>query len=449
MPQKRIPTPTQDAGNWGTILNDHIAQTQNPLNGAFNSFDQFSARPTNLTADDAGKTYLYTQTGNWHEWSGTEWKVQNKSEINVKDYGAIGDYNNATNLGVDDSPTIQFCLDNFDTVFIPKGNYLLNNSLKVLSDKKIYGSSMKDTFLFRVPITKTDHGTSTSLGGAVDSYNVNSVFTIVSPNQLWNLGSEISDMTINSTNTTSVDYGFYAPRIGKFTIKNIYMNYIDYGFRSHDSFLGNFQKIEQLYGKTLFGIVKDSSGGAGGTTMNLSDCSTGGGENIQDSLGYDIFGLTYSCFTHCSVDGHQMSFKFNTCRGITLNGCGTELIQPSNNTTSAIAIEIQTSQMVINGFRAIGIYGGNFATETYQLLVGFDSNVIMNACRFDPLRTTNGNKTRDWQVYANSTLICNNTILPSGGQYGGIVLDTSAVQFNDGIDIKRQTATGTKTVQFV
>ncbi len=75
MPQKRIPTTTQDAGNWGTILNAHLAQTKNPLNGAFNSFDQFSARPTNLTPDDAGKTYLYNQTGNWHEWDGTKWKV--------------------------------------------------------------------------------------------------------------------------------------------------------------------------------------------------------------------------------------------------------------------------------------------------------------------------------------------------------------------------------------
>ena len=138
MPLKRIPTPTQDAGNWGTILNDHLAQTQNPLNGAFNSFDQFSARPTNLTADDAGKTYLYTQTGNWHEWSETEWKVQNKSEINVKDYGAVGDG------VVDDTAAIQKAIDkgsylsNYDVtktnhIYVPNGKYRITSTLNLTS----------------------------------------------------------------------------------------------------------------------------------------------------------------------------------------------------------------------------------------------------------------------------------------------------------------------------
>jgi hypothetical protein len=66
--------------NWGTPLNAHISQLQNPSNGVINSFDQFSQRTAlALTADDAGRTYLYTQTGNLHQWNGTTWKVLNES----------------------------------------------------------------------------------------------------------------------------------------------------------------------------------------------------------------------------------------------------------------------------------------------------------------------------------------------------------------------------------
>jgi Pectate lyase superfamily protein len=129
--------PTTGDTNWGTSLNNYLTQlTDNANGGGINTFTAFSQRPTNLTADDKGKTYLYTQTGNLHQWDGTTWKVLNESVINVKDYGAVGD-------GVaDDYQAIQNLLDStpsgsplyngnqyFISIYFPKGRYATSKQL--------------------------------------------------------------------------------------------------------------------------------------------------------------------------------------------------------------------------------------------------------------------------------------------------------------------------------
>jgi hypothetical protein len=133
MPNKSIPTVGDS--NWGTPLNAHLAQLQNPTNGGINTFEQFSQRPTNLTADDVGKTYLYTQTGNLHQWTGTIWKVLNESVINVKDYGAVGDG------VVDDTVAIQSYFGTvagtFKSVYLSNGTYQITNKIKVPNAVKI------------------------------------------------------------------------------------------------------------------------------------------------------------------------------------------------------------------------------------------------------------------------------------------------------------------------
>jgi hypothetical protein len=76
MPLKRVPNPNSDANAWGTILNEHLAQTHRATDGGLNTFTPPTTQlPTGLTPDDAGRSYLNTLTGLWHEWTGTTWNI--------------------------------------------------------------------------------------------------------------------------------------------------------------------------------------------------------------------------------------------------------------------------------------------------------------------------------------------------------------------------------------
>ena len=143
MPNK-LPTPGQDSGNWGTMLNGFLTQSlDNSNGGGINKFEQFSQRPNNLTTEDKGKTYLYTQTGNFHQWTGTEWKVLNESVINVKDYGAVGD-------GVaDDTTAIQIAITgkNQKTILFPSGIYKVTSTVTIVGTLRLLGEGQEITHI--------------------------------------------------------------------------------------------------------------------------------------------------------------------------------------------------------------------------------------------------------------------------------------------------------------
>jgi Pectate lyase superfamily protein len=120
-----------------------------------NTFTKFSDRPRNLTAADAGLSFLFTQTGNFHLWTGSGWKVLNESVINVKDYGAVGDSivddTNAIRLAVDRASDFYRQLDGYyplsygaydsSTVLFPHGNYRITDTIAISNGLTITGIS--------------------------------------------------------------------------------------------------------------------------------------------------------------------------------------------------------------------------------------------------------------------------------------------------------------------
>jgi hypothetical protein len=70
------------------------------------------------------------------------------SVVNVKDYGAVGDYNIATATGTDDTTAVQAAIATGKSVYFPKGVYYLTSSLNVSSNTPIiYGESLEGTTL--------------------------------------------------------------------------------------------------------------------------------------------------------------------------------------------------------------------------------------------------------------------------------------------------------------
>jgi Pectate lyase superfamily protein len=217
--------PTSGTLNWSIPLNDHISQLQDPTNGAINSFSQFSGRPTNLTSNDIGKTYLYTQTGNMHQWTGTTWKVLNESVVNVKDYGAVGDG------VVDDTASVQAIMDvnssinpfnptggNGKTIFFPEGIFLVNIKT-TYNTGFIKGSGNNSTFLKSF----TPTGCAIQIGGHNDAWNKFHIEDICffGNDTLTQTGIRYSDDTITTINPSAPQVWMGGLVVKHCTFKNL------------------------------------------------------------------------------------------------------------------------------------------------------------------------------------------------------------------------------------
>jgi hypothetical protein len=145
----RLPTPGQDSGVWGTILNDFLSVEHN-ADGTLKSTGSLSSKISSsaltakgdlIVASAASTPVAQTVGSNGQvltadstQTTGVKWSTFSSGLVNVKDYGAEGD-------GVtDDAAAIQAAINasvSGDQVFFPGGIYIVGSTI-ILKEQRSY-----------------------------------------------------------------------------------------------------------------------------------------------------------------------------------------------------------------------------------------------------------------------------------------------------------------------
>jgi hypothetical protein len=128
------PIPTIGQPNWGTPLNEHLRQLNDPANGGLNTISTVAGRPNSLVAGDSGYTTFNRASGNFHKWSGTAWEVLATTVLNVKDYGAVGDGTTDDTTAIQAAVNAAQNLPGGGTVFFPAARYRITSTVTINVD---------------------------------------------------------------------------------------------------------------------------------------------------------------------------------------------------------------------------------------------------------------------------------------------------------------------------
>ena len=332
-----------------------------------------------------------------------------RESVSVMDFGATGD-------GVtDDTAAMQAAIDSGARwINIPVGVYLTSAPIVINSSVTLQGEEFNRSIIKKTTTTGGT-GSNTMRGGAyVDSWTGDDVIQIRHLDNQYAGNVSIKDLSIQRTSYASGSTGIFAARTRKCNYENVLIVGFQYGYKTYDTFLSTFHRLEVL--SCEFGIshLDDGSGIGSGTSCSFESCYVNcNSGTVNPSRGYNIFGLSYSTLTSCAIDNSNRTdgtapdaYYLQGCRGLVLNGCGVE------NSTANVIHNVGGSNLVINGFRASGISGVSLGTTAYVYLDG--GNITMTACDFDALSSPG--TTFNWIIQSTTDLTeINQRTAPSGG----------------------------------
>ena len=200
--------------------------------------DFITAISTSTTATSSNNI-SYTQGGTGSITTNVQAKLQ--QTVSVKDFGAVGD--GTTN----DTAAIQAALNTGNSVYFPKGTYVISSALTPISNQKIYGAGQQNTIISQ---------TSASSNG----------FTIINKSFV-----ELRDMTVQNTASTPTGKGIYIQGGGNCFVTQILVQSFFHGFNFNST--GSLQ-INRCYSTTNLshGFLLNTNGSTASVNIWIRDC---------------------------------------------------------------------------------------------------------------------------------------------------------------------------------
>jgi hypothetical protein len=339
-----------------------------------------------------------------------------RETASVKDFGAVGD-------GVtDDTDAIQAAIDsltganNHRVVYFPNGTYNISRPLRLFTDQSLIGESITATTIVKTTTTPDTYGTVPARGGAVnDDYNVDSVISIIAAANNFSRFNRIENLTLSRTTLGLTSYGIYAPRFAYADFKNLNIIRATNGIFSYVLFLASIEDVMAQFCVNGFIIANDGTGLGGSTSLTLKRFYVNANNTVADPVyGFFIYGLNYSNLISCAVDGLRpvsatgvaTAYFMSNCRGLVLDGCGTE-------GTQGTVIRAGGTFATVNGLRAGPIYGAAFVGSVAVRNIESSSFVTFNSAYFDAV--TSPGTVFNNIIQTGAQLLDVNCVLPSGG----------------------------------
>lgn len=252
-----------------------------------------------------------------------------ESSVSVKEFGAIG------NGYADDTRAIQKALNTSKTIILPKGTYLVNSTITIPPETILKGSG-RDTIIKMKKATGDD---------------INSIILLSGDH------CSIEDLSLDGSDV--VNGIAFKEHTYHFNVKNVLIRNCLKGLYDYQSlWMGQFNNIHCVNCEVGFSFANNNDK----TSLILNNCWC---ENCGTP--YRFYRVNYSTLNGCGCDwcnyqtnnpytkgyGKEDSqyglYHFELCKGITMNGCGSE------NSYGNGLIYLSATSLVVNGLVATNI----------------------------------------------------------------------------------------------